>query len=120
MPQRKGQSALEAAFVVLFIAVAIIAIFAKATVISAHIGDMAGARAIAQETANQLSLKGTVTHLVRVDPNEGGGSSLLPVKLHVISEDCDIAEDGFKTALNDPSITVNCEEPGLYYQLEYD
>ncbi len=118
----KGQSALEAAFVVLFIAVAIVAIFAKATTVDSHIGEMANARMLAQETANQLTIRGVATHLVRVDPrDDAGAGSLVPVTIYVVSEKCEgqnSAKEGFTDAFGDAdmSFIFYCN-PNIYNRI---
>lgn len=88
--RRKGQSALEATFVVLFIALVIIVIFEKTLATGTAMGDMGEARAVAQSVALELSMKGTLTHLIRVDPGEEGG-----VDVYAMSKDCGDAEDAF-------------------------
>jgi len=92
MPKRKGQVALEAAFVVLFISIAIGGIII----------------AIAQQVAFELTMEGVRTHLIRIDPIDLTDAA---VQVHVMSEGCDTPatiEDRFKTAIG-PNTVLNCQ-----------
>lgn len=94
--KRKGQSSLEAAFIVLFIMIAISGIFGKAMQYSHDIGEMARARTIAQAVALELSLNGTRTHIIRLDP----APSPNVVTLFVRGENCSSGvENSFDSAL---------------------
>jgi hypothetical protein len=90
---RKGQTATEAVFVVLFVSVSIIAVYSMALDLRADIGTMAGARAIAQGVALEMTLNGTTTYLIRIDELSDN-----KVGLHVASEDCGL-EAEFDDAL---------------------
>jgi hypothetical protein len=108
MPKRKGQVALEAAFVVLFISIAIGGIIMKTTTYIQHAEVMSRSRAIAQQVAFELTMEGVRTHLIRIDPIDLTDAA---VQVHVMSEGCDTPatiEDRFKTAIG-PNTVLNCQ-----------
>ena len=88
---KKGQTALEAMFVMLFIVIAIGGIFAQTLSYGLTIQKMSEARAVAQGVAMELSVNGTYTHLIRIDYN-GTTSGNVSVNLYTVSEDCGLAE----------------------------
>jgi hypothetical protein len=96
MMTKKGQVALEAAFVVLFISIAIGGIIMKTTVYTRHAEIMSSSRAIAQQVAFELTMEGIKTHLVRIDPIDLEKGA---VQVYILSEKCLDAE----TALKDPN-----------------
>jgi len=85
----KGQAALEASFVVLFIIVAVAAILRDTAIYNSQANIMAEARAQAQGAALNLSMGGTDTYIIRVDPVfSEGSSSIIAVDLYYASEAC--------------------------------
>jgi hypothetical protein len=109
MPKRKGQVALEAAFVVLFISIAIGGIIMKTTTYIQHAEVMSRSRAIAQQVAFELTMEGVRTHLIRIDPIDLTDAA---VQVHVLSEGC--ANSGGITAIENRfsdaigNVSVNC------------
>ena len=104
---KKGQTALETAFVVLFIITAIWAISARTMRYTEDISQISAARAEAQGVALALTMGGTTTHLVRIDENSSSGS--LAVDLYVMSEDCDEAETKFRADMGLVIDALKCE-----------
>mgnify|MGYP001070575053 CR=1 FL=1 len=91
---RKGQTALETAFVVLFIITAVWAISARTMRYTDNIGRISEARSLAQGIALSLSMRGTTTHLIRLDEAPDR-----TVDLYVMSEDCSGAQTASNTGM---------------------
>ena len=116
----KGQTALESAFVVLFIILAVGVIMNLVLIYGSNIERMATARAVSQGVAMELTMRGTITHLIRVDPNP---AAIPPsVDLYVMSEGCTTGtgttdvKNKFGNTLSAAGIglsTFRCE-PGLF------
>jgi len=107
---KKGQTALETAFVVLFIITAVWTISARTMRYTEGISKMSVARAVAQGVALELSMKGIKTNLVRIDENASGGT--FGVDLYVVSEgprtgECsDQVKNNFMDSLDDAGIAI--------------
>ncbi len=91
----KGQTALETAFVVLFIIISLWAVTTKTVRYGAGIDKMSQARMKAQGISLELSMEGVTTHLVRVD--EAAGAS---VDVYVVSENCNEAQTRFSSEID--------------------
>jgi hypothetical protein len=84
---KKGQTAFEGAFIILFITMAVFTIMQDVLTYSSDIEEMSKTRMAAQAAALDLTLQGTTTHLVRVDYNQTTTGLLEPM-VWVISENC--------------------------------
>ena len=120
--KRKGQTALEGAFVVLFIIVAVGFLMQLAIIYGSNMQRMATARAIAQGVSMDLTMSGTTTHLIRIDESAMTVSGTLTpaVDLYLMSEDCD-KEGAFRGPLESADINLNkfnCTE-GLFADKTY-
>ena len=116
---KKGQVALEATFLVLFIAVAIFVVVARIQTYSYEAEVMSITRARAQAIAAELSMEGTITHLVRVDAENLSNNE---VTVWIVSEECDsVIYDKFINALPNYNITLTnneCSEK-LYWDTKH-
>jgi uncharacterized protein (UPF0333 family) len=100
---KRGQTATESTFVVLFIATAIVAIFAMTTSLSSDIGHMAEARAKAQGIATELTITDDITtYIIRLDE-----VSTTSVNIFVVSDDCNSAETALRSEINISTYTCN-------------
>jgi hypothetical protein len=118
---KKGQVALEAAFVVLFIVIAVGGIVLKTIDFSRQTEIMSTARTVAQQVAFELSMNGTTTHLIRIDSNNLTEGT---VDLYVMSEGCrsayPIVKQKFKDALGVNTVNdFECEHE-LYQDTKFN
>ncbi len=105
---RRGQTALESAFILLFIISSMSVVTERVVRYGNDITKIAEARALAQGVAMELTMNGTVTHLIRVDETTqnvtvaSGQQTVLAVKLYVLSENCVVAQARFRAVLGEP------------------
>jgi len=99
---------LESAFILLFIISSMSIVTERVMRYGNDIQKIAEARALGQGVAMELTMNGVITHLVRVDETTqnvtvaSGQQTVLAVKLYVLSEDCDKAQDRFRAVLGEP------------------
>ena len=88
----KGQSALEASFVILFLIIAVGSILGKTNEYGRKIDVMAEARAQAQGVALEQSMLGRDTYVVRVDPIPRTGGPITGITVFYVSTGCTSSE----------------------------
>ncbi len=108
---KRGQTALETAFVVLFIIMAVWAISSRAIRYNSEISQMSRVRVEAQGIALALSARGTTTHLIRIDEADHKAD------LYVVSENCTEAQTAFSARISNLINQWNCQQC-LYSGLE--
>jgi|GEM_PF-3846888 len=96
---QKGQTALEGAFVVLFIILAVGVITGFITTYSSNMQKMAEVRTIAQGIALEMTMGGNTTHIIRVDPADEDNGAIYTVDVFAVSEDC-TGPKGFEARLS--------------------
>jgi hypothetical protein len=111
----KGQVALEATFLVLFVAVAIFMVLAKIQGFSTEAEAMSITRSQLQGEALEMTLEGDITHLIRIDEEN---ISEMRIKAWVVAEDCSGIQNRFNDKLPDYEIDVECENK-LYWDTKY-